>query len=132
MLGVGLVLVLLAGLAAAGIRALSNRYERTVTKEQLLDADSRTDRTDLDGPLNYLLVGSDRRPGGSGPDQRSDTILIVHVPAGQREAYLVSIPRDLLVAIPAGSVARPPWVMTTNGTKSCVKVEVLRGALSTV
>lgn len=103
MLGVGLVLVLLAGLAVAGIRTLSNRYERTVTKEQLLDADSRTDRTDLDGPLNYLLVGSDRRPGGSGPDQRSDTILIVHVPAGQREAYLVSIPRDLLVAIPAGN-----------------------------
>ncbi|WP_456320241.1 LCP family protein [Micromonospora tarensis] len=27
-------------------------------------------------------------------------MLIVHVPAGQREAYLVSIPRDLLVAIP--------------------------------
>ncbi|MFG1649252.1 LCP family protein [Micromonospora sp. NPDC049275] len=71
-----------------------------MTKEQLLDADARTDRTDLDGPLNYLLVGTDRRAGSSEPDQRSDTILIVHVPAGRREAYLVSIPRDLLVAIP--------------------------------
>ncbi|WP_456238056.1 LCP family protein [Micromonospora auratinigra] len=28
-------------------------------------------------------------------------MLIVHVPAGMRQAYLVSIPRDLLVAIPA-------------------------------
>lgn len=83
-----------------GLKTLSNRYDRTVTKEQLLDGGARTSRTDLDGPLNYLLVGSDRRPGDSGPDQRSDTILIVHVPAGQREAYLVSIPRDLLVAIP--------------------------------
>ncbi|MEH1164988.1 LCP family protein [Micromonospora sp. CPCC 205539] len=79
---------------------LSHRYDRAVAKEQLLDPDARTDRTDLDGALNYLLVGSDRRPGDSGPDQRSDTILIVHVPEGRREAYLVSIPRDLLVAIP--------------------------------
>ncbi|MFF4877465.1 LCP family protein [Micromonospora sp. NPDC000668] len=100
MLGVGLALVLLAGLAVVGLKTLSHRYDRTVTKEQLLDPDARTERTDLDQALNYLLVGSDRRPGDSGPDQRSDTILIVHVPAGRREAYLVSIPRDLLVAIP--------------------------------
>ncbi|MCX5068280.1 LCP family protein [Micromonospora lupini] len=100
MLGVGLALVLLAGLALVGLKTLTHRYDRTVTKEQLLDADARTDRTDLDGPLNYLLIGTDRRAGSSEPDQRSDTILIVHVPAGRREAYLVSIPRDLLVAIP--------------------------------
>ncbi|WP_192580182.1 LCP family protein [Micromonospora sp. ALFpr18c] len=100
MLGIGLALVLLAGLAVIGLKTLTNRYDRTVTKEQLLDPGARTDRTDLDGPLNYLLVGTDRRAGSSEPDQRSDTILIVHVPAGQREAYLVSIPRDLLVAIP--------------------------------
>ncbi|WP_039905018.1 LCP family protein [Micromonospora lupini] len=91
---------MLAGLALVGLKTLTHRYDRTVTKEQLLDADARTDRTDLDGPLNYLLIGTDRRAGSSEPDQRSDTILIVHVPAGRREAYLVSIPRDLLVAIP--------------------------------
>jgi LCP family protein required for cell wall assembly len=83
-----------------GLRTLTHRYERTVVKEQLLDPSARTERTNLDGPLNYLLVGTDRRAGSSEPDQRSDTILIVHVPAGQREGYLVSIPRDLLVAIP--------------------------------
>ena len=92
--------MLLAGLAVVGLKTLTHRYDRTVTKEQLLDADARTDRTDLDGALNYLLIGTDRRAGSSEPDQRSDTILIVHVPAGRREAYLVSIPRDLLVAIP--------------------------------
>ncbi|MFC7708299.1 LCP family protein [Micromonospora lupini] len=91
---------MLAGLALVGLKTLTHRYDRTVTKEQLLDEDARTDRTDLDGPLNYLLIGTDRRAGSSEPDQRSDTILIVHVPAGRREAYLVSIPRDLLVAIP--------------------------------
>ncbi|MET7707144.1 LCP family protein [Micromonospora sp. NPDC005413] len=86
-----------------GLKTLTHRYDRSVAKEQLLDPDARTGRTDLDGPLNYLLIGSDRRPGDSGPDQRSDSILIVHVPAGQQEAYLVSIPRDLLVAIPPGN-----------------------------
>ncbi|SCL15584.1 transcriptional attenuator, LytR family [Micromonospora rhizosphaerae] len=79
---------------------LTDRYDRTVAKEQLLDPAARQKRTDLSGALNYLLVGSDRRPGATGEDQRSDTILIVHVPAGMRQAYLISIPRDLLVAIP--------------------------------
>ncbi|RKF24304.1 LytR family transcriptional regulator [Micromonospora globbae] len=72
-------------------------------KEQLLAPDARNARTDLSGPLNYLLIGTDRRPGDTNPEQRADTILIVHVPAGLRQAYLVSIPRDLLVAIPAAN-----------------------------
>lgn len=72
-----------------------------MTKQQLLDDTARQRRTDLSHPLNYLLIGSDHRPGANPEDQRSDTILIVHVPAGMRQAYLISIPRDLLVAIPA-------------------------------
>ncbi len=102
LLGTGLVVVLLATLAVVGLQVLANRYERTITREQLLDPSARTDRTDLDGPINYLLVGSDRRPGDVGPQQRTDTILIVHVPAGLRTGYLISVPRDLLVTIPAG------------------------------
>ncbi|MDG4794639.1 LCP family protein [Micromonospora sp. WMMD1082] len=94
--------MLLATLAVVGIRVLADRYERTMTREELLDPSARIGRTDLDGPLNYLLVGSDRRPGDTGPEQRTDTILIVHVPAGLREGYLVSVPRDLLVTIPPG------------------------------
>ncbi|MEV6811196.1 LCP family protein [Micromonospora sp. NPDC051296] len=94
--------MLLATLAVVGLRVLTARYERSITREQLLDPTARAGRTDLDGPLNYLLVGSDRRPGDTGPQQRTDTILIVHVPAGLREGYLVSVPRDLLVTIPPG------------------------------
>ncbi|MFI7519503.1 LCP family protein [Micromonospora globbae] len=95
--------MLLAGLAVFGLQALTDRYDRTVLKEQLLAPDARNARTDLSGPLNYLLIGTDRRPGDTNPEQRADTILIVHVPAGLRQAYLVSIPRDLLVAIPAAN-----------------------------
>ncbi|MEH0936825.1 LCP family protein [Micromonospora psammae] len=82
------------------MQALTARYDRTVTREPLLAPDARQDHTDLSGGLNYLLVGSDRRVDSARPDQRSDTILIVHVPSGLRQAYLISVPRDLLVAIP--------------------------------
>ncbi|MCI4063313.1 LCP family protein [Micromonospora sp. R77] len=91
---------MLAGVAVAGLHWLTGRYDRTVVKEQLLDPIARTRRTDLAGPLNYLLIGSDHRPGADADDQRSDTVLIVHVPAGTEQAYLISVPRDLLVAIP--------------------------------
>ncbi|MGC4885869.1 LCP family protein [Micromonospora sp. DT227] len=89
----------------AGLHWLTHRYDRTVAKEQLLDPAARKKRTDLGGALNYLLIGSDHRPGANAADQRSDTILIVHVPAGMRQAYLISVPRDLLVAVPAA----PGW-----------------------
>ena len=38
-------------------------------------------------------------------DQRADTILIVHIPAGLNRAYLISVPRDLLVEIPPSPTA---------------------------
>ncbi|ABP56939.1 cell envelope-related function transcriptional attenuator, LytR/CpsA family [Salinispora tropica CNB-440] len=102
LLGLGLALVLLAGLAAVGLHRLTQRYDKMVTREELLDSGARRGQTDLNGPLNYLLVGTDRwRSSSSTADRRSDTILIVHVPAGGREAFLMSIPRDLRVTIPA-------------------------------
>ena len=72
------MLVLLATLGVAGLHWLTSRYDRTVAKEQLLDPAARNKRTDLDGALNYLLIGSDHRPGANPEDQRSDSILIVH------------------------------------------------------
>ncbi|MEV4627412.1 LCP family protein [Micromonospora sp. NPDC049523] len=54
----------------------------------------------IDGPLNLLLVGIDVRPGWDA-GARADTIMIVHIPASHDQAYLVSIPRDWRVPIPA-------------------------------
>ena len=84
----------------SGCTALTHRYDRTVSREQLLAPTARQTRTDLDGRPE--LPARRLRPTGPArrPDQRSDTILIVHVPAGMRQAYLISVPRDLLVAIP--------------------------------
>ncbi|MGI5284778.1 LCP family protein [Nonomuraea polychroma] len=70
---------------------------------------------DVSGTRNVLVIGSDSRqgenaeygpqtakmPGGGGA--RSDTIMIIHVPADRSRATAVSVPRDSMVAIPACS-----------------------------
>ncbi|GHJ46752.1 hypothetical protein Cs7R123_40940 [Catellatospora sp. TT07R-123] len=57
-----------------------------------------------DGAMNILLVGSDSRdpdaPTDKGGEWRTDTIILMHVPASQDQAYLISMPRDLHVFIP--------------------------------
>lgn len=56
---------------------------------------------------NILLLGSDSRHGGNseyGHDaggQRSDTAILLHLSADRRSATGVSLPRDLMVDIPA-------------------------------
>jgi LCP family protein required for cell wall assembly len=60
--------------------------------------------------LNILLAGADNGPGPSiaesvasgdwnSGEHRSDTIMILHIPADREKAYLVSIPRDAYVGI---------------------------------
>jgi anionic cell wall polymer biosynthesis LytR-Cps2A-Psr (LCP) family protein len=64
------------------------------------------------GDLNILIVGSDSRAGltkaeqkqlhvGHDPGQRSDTMILLHIPDGGGKAYMVSLPRDSYVKIPA-------------------------------
>ncbi|MGN9802383.1 LCP family protein [Micromonospora sp. L32] len=55
----------------------------------------------ITGPLNLLLVGVDTRVSVPGWEPHSDAVLVLHVPAGLDRAYLFSLPRDLLVDIPA-------------------------------
>jgi LCP family protein required for cell wall assembly len=47
--------------------------------------------------VNFLLIGSDRRPGGS---FRTDTMVIVILRPNEGQVSLISIPRDLWVSIP--------------------------------
>ncbi|MEU5723149.1 LCP family protein [Micromonospora sp. NPDC047738] len=56
---------------------------------------------DLTGPLNLLLVGVDTRVTVPGWEPHGDAVLVLHVPAGLDRAYLFSLPRDLVVDIPA-------------------------------
>jgi len=60
------------------------------------------------GAQNILLIGSDSRSGDGnaryGRDsgtERSDTTILLHLSAGRRTATAVSLPRDLMVDVPA-------------------------------
>ncbi|MFI6645652.1 LCP family protein [Streptomyces sp. NPDC050504] len=70
------------------------------------------------GGQNFLLVGIDARSdlpttgkGAKGPvweygAQRSDTMLLVHIPADHSAAYFVSLPRDSWVDVPGHGEAK--------------------------
>lgn len=49
------------------------------------------------GPVTVLVLGVD---GALDEPFRADTVLVAHVPADRRAVYLVSIPRDVGLAIP--------------------------------
>jgi LCP family protein required for cell wall assembly len=88
----------------AGAKILINRYTSDIKQEKLLgDSGVQRQHTNLmtvQGPINILLVGVDAR-GTPGETVRADSIIILHVPANHDRAYLVSLPRDADVQIPA-------------------------------
>jgi LCP family protein required for cell wall assembly len=55
------------------------------------------------GAMNLLMLGLDTRQGWdkNGETSRSDTILILHITALHDQAYMISIPRDMIATIPA-------------------------------
>jgi len=63
-------------------------------------------------PVNILMVGSDSRISAGDPNQwsyggqRTDAIMLVHIPADRSGAYLFSIPRDSWVDIPGHGQAK--------------------------
>lgn len=73
----------------------------------------------VDGAQNVLLIGSDSRSGkenaGYGQDagtQRSDTAILLHLPADRLSATAVSLPRDLMTTVP--SCLKPDGSRTTE------------------
>jgi LCP family protein required for cell wall assembly len=59
----------------------------------------------LSNTRNFLIVGLDRRPDGTGP-ALADTLMLVVLDESSQHVGLVSIPRDLYVAIPDATTDR--------------------------
>jgi LCP family protein required for cell wall assembly len=94
---VGALLMLLSGTALAGYEVLNNRYAGNVQQEDLLGEAAAVDPgKELAGPLNLLLLGVEEQGEGA----RSDSIIVLHIPASHDQAYLISVPRDTLVSVP--------------------------------
>jgi LCP family protein required for cell wall assembly len=104
------VLVVLIGYPILlGLTAWShlNRIDALAPAHKVTDTAETPGRT-------YLVVGSDSRSDlsaaekkklgtGSAAGQRTDTIMLLHVPSGGGPTVLVSVPRDSYVSIPGHS-----------------------------
>jgi LCP family protein required for cell wall assembly len=92
--------MVLSGAALVTSQVLVARYAGAVQTKNLFgdSSASAARRSDITGPLNILLVGIDPRDQYRAP--LSDSIIVVHVPRSMDQAYVFSIPRDLIVQIP--------------------------------
>jgi LCP family protein required for cell wall assembly len=102
---VGSVLLAVAGGGLALVYGLTSRYENKVARQDILEGVPMAE-IDENQPMNFLVLGSDSRAKQETQalDQtgsRSDTIMIVHVNRARSGAFIVSIPRDSYVDIPA-------------------------------
>ena len=98
----GCILMVVSGGALVTSQVLVARYAGAVETQNLFgDAAAgatKEAKSDIKGPVNILLVGIDPRDATTAP--LSDSIIVVHVPENMQEAYVFSIPRDLVVDIP--------------------------------
>ena len=99
----GALLMVVSGGMLVASQALVARYAGSVKTEDLFgDAAAGATKepvSDIKGPVNILLVGIDPRSATARP--LADSIMIAHVDADMKQIYLFSLPRDLVVDIPA-------------------------------
>ena len=101
LVGLGALLMMGSGGVIVGGKVLVSSLASSVEQGNLLgNANKQPSGQSINGALNAVLVGIDQRPD-SKELIRADSIIILHVPASHDRAYLISIPRDLYVQIPA-------------------------------
>ena len=74
--------------------------------------------------MNYVLIGADDSAGGA---SRSDALMVLHLAADRRSAYLISFPRDLWVPIPGFGRNKINAAYAFGGAE--LSVETLEGLL---
>lgn len=96
-----LVVSLLATVGGVGIWAYAKSLNDDLSRTNAFDG--LTDRPENEGGLNIMVLGSDSRNPDSTEGSRADTIMMMHIPSSGEKAYLISLPRDLWLNIPANS-----------------------------
>ncbi|MEU6664100.1 LCP family protein [Streptomyces sp. NPDC046821] len=103
--------VVILGAAGAGF-ALYEKLQGNITADtaaarELARYEKERPTALVRGAQNILLIGSDSRAGAGNSEygrdsgtQRSDTTILLHISADHRSATAVSLPRDLMVAVP--------------------------------
>ena len=97
------LLLLVVGIGGYGW-FLSSKVDRNLAHEDLFGSSAEQTETTqgkklvTDKGTNYLLIGSDARPGETA--SRSDVIQLVHVTEARDEIWIIHFPRDLYVPVP--------------------------------
>jgi LCP family protein required for cell wall assembly len=120
----GALLLLVSGGVVTLVKVTENRVNNSVHKVEVPainnDANGNAKHASVTGPKNILLVGIDPRDNTDQPSDnktdgiRSDSIIILHVNDAHDQAYLVSIPRDTKVSIPAKTGPGTKYDKTTG------------------
>ena len=101
----GLALTLIAVLAGFGAYLYASHLDSQINRtDPFSQITGGRPAKIASGAMNILLLGSDSRnpdnDKNNGDKSRSDTLILMHVQADHKHAYLISIPRDLYVPIP--------------------------------
>lgn len=102
--------VIVAG--SAGAYTLYQKFDGNLDTVDVGDAGSKS--VAADGPLNILIIGTDKRTGSGnegygdkGSTGHADTNILFHVSEDRTNATAMSIPRDLMTNIPECTTKRP-------------------------
>lgn len=127
--------VLVAGLiGGAYIFNLAQTFNAGTTKIESAfpDESTRPPKT-ATGAMNILVMGKDKNPDRdldtedtAATDQRTDTLMLVHIPADRKNVFAISIMRDTWVTIPGKGEAKINAAMAYGGVALTVQtVEAL-------
>lgn len=137
-----LAMVLVLGVGAVvGVVVMRDRLDANVERlgDPFADLPSRPPTTEPTAPeerraMNILVLGSDSRISAGDPSQweqgaqRTDAIMLVHLPADAEGAYAMSIPRDSWVEIPGHGEAKINAAFSLGGPSLMIQtVEQLTG-----
>ncbi|MFD1544380.1 LCP family protein [Nonomuraea guangzhouensis] len=105
----GRVTWLMTGLVAVATMAAVAVPTLLLSGRQTVSPPTGARPANVSGALNVLLVGSDSQAGSERFDNgaRSDTLLLLHLPADRKNVTVVAFQRDSMVQIPACG-SQPP------------------------
>ncbi len=127
-LGLFVIAALVATFFVAKLASDFNSGAQTITKEKVFPKEDSRPAPASTGAKNILLLGSDSRgdgvdmaEGGQASDQRSDTMMWVHIPANRKNVTMMSIMRDTWVDIPGFGEAKINAAMAYGGVPLVVQ-----------
>ncbi|KGM10116.1 transcriptional regulator [Cellulomonas bogoriensis 69B4 = DSM 16987] len=126
--GLATVLILQSRLDS-NVERIADPFDGLPSRPPATERDEREDQ-----PMTLLVLGSDSRISAGDPSQweaggqRTDTIMLIHLPAERDAAYVMSIPRDSWVEIPGHGTHKINAAFSLGGPALTVQtIEQLTG-----